>query len=241
MFRLRLSLPPGRTVTYRCRYSLQKALVNAWVAAGAELEEVHGPTARPWVFAPLGWSNGNGSRAHTLVVATPDPLLSRYLRRLDPATARAPTTPDGFEIDFSSARLKLDEAPVVPQQRQMNALMLSPLVLSTEADGRKRWCTDFATAPLDAVNRRLSRIAGRTVELQITPDPLYLRSMPRHVVSVELKPQQEGRRAFVLGLVAPLTLTGSDEDLCLAWYAGIGQRTRSGFGCIGLLEQGVRR
>jgi CRISPR-associated endoribonuclease Cas6 len=34
-----------------------------------------------------------------------------------------------------------------------------------------------------------------------------------------------------------MLLQGSEDDLRLAWYAGIGEKTRSGFGCLGLLEE----
>ena len=40
---------------------------------------------------------------------------------------------------------------------------------------------------------------------------------------------------------APLLLEGSEEDLRFAWYAGLGEKTRNGFGCLGLIEQGVGR
>jgi CRISPR/Cas system endoribonuclease Cas6 (RAMP superfamily) len=40
---------------------------------------------------------------------------------------------------------------------------------------------------------------------------------------------------------ALLVLAGSEEDLRLAWYAGIGEKTRLGFGCMGLAERGIGR
>lgn len=92
-----------------------------------------------------------------------------------------------------------------------------------------------------AVNARLSRLAGRSVNLQVEPDSLYLRANPRHSVLVSLKRKPNGRHAFVIGMSAPLVLAGSEADLRLAWYAGIGEKTRNGFGCIGLLERGVGR
>jgi CRISPR/Cas system endoribonuclease Cas6 (RAMP superfamily) len=38
---------------------------------------------------------------------------------------------------------------------------------------------------------------------------------------------------------APLILEGAEADLRFAWYAGMGEKTRNGFGCLGLAEQGV--
>jgi len=56
-----------------------------------------------------------------------------------------------------------------------------------------------------------------------------------------LKQRPDGRPAFAIGMQAPLVLSGRREDLELAWYAGLGEKTRAGFGCIGLAEQGVGR
>ncbi|WP_006788287.1 CRISPR-associated endoribonuclease Cas6 [Thiorhodospira sibirica] len=50
-----------------------------------------------------------------------------------------------------------------------------------------------------------------------------------------------GKISFVIGLAAPLLLEGSVEDLRFAWYAGVGEKNRNGFGCLGLLEAGVGR
>ncbi len=52
---------------------------------------------------------------------------------------------------------------------------------------------------------------------------------------------RSGKTVFVIGMNAPLVLSGSEEDLRFAWYTGIGEKTRNGFGCIGLAEQGVGR
>jgi CRISPR/Cas system endoribonuclease Cas6 (RAMP superfamily) len=72
-------------------------------------------------------------------------------------------------------------------------------------------------------------------------DPLYLRANPNHTTCITVKKFANGKRCFVLGMQAPLVLAGSEEDLRFAWYAGVGQKNRNGFGCLGLLEQGVGR
>ena len=43
----------------------------------------------------------------------------------------------------------------------------------------------------------------------------------------------------ILGVGADFLLEGAEDDLRFAWYAGIGEKTRNGFGCLGLAEQGV--
>lgn len=77
--------------------------------------------------------------------------------------------------------------------------------------------------------------------LTVQPDSLYLRANPHHSVLVSTKQSKEGRAAFVIGLQGPLVLAGRREDRLLAWYAGLGEKTRNGFGCIGLADEGVGR
>lgn len=52
---------------------------------------------------------------------------------------------------------------------------------------------------------------------------------------------KNGQSAFVIGMQAPLVVAGHRDDVLLAWYTGLGEKTRNGFGCIGLAEEGVGR
>ncbi|MEZ5592726.1 MAG: hypothetical protein R3F53_19305 [Gammaproteobacteria bacterium] len=87
-------------------------------------------------------------------------------------------------------------------------------------------------------------VAGRTVQLQLYPDPLYLRANPRHSVLVSLKTLRDGRKSFVIGMQAPLVLEGgrqicawpgmpvSAKNTQRFWLSGIGRtgsRTMSGW------------
>jgi CRISPR-associated endoribonuclease Cas6 len=83
-----------------------------------------------------------------------------------------------------------------------------------------------------AVSRRLTTLAGRPVNLAVDPDALYLSGRKTHSVCVDVK-TNGGKQATVVGMVFPFTLCGSPEDLRLAWYAGIGERNRLGFGFFG--------
>ena len=122
--------------------------------------------------------------------------------------------------------------------------MLSPLVISREdhKDSKRHWHNNVDGFDLSAaVNKRLSRIVGRPTALNLHPDHLYLRIQPRHDTLVPIKESRDGKRGFVVGMLFPLVLRGCDEDLRLAWYAGIGEKNRNGFGTIGLAEKGIGR
>jgi CRISPR-associated endoribonuclease Cas6 len=246
MLRIRLQLPKSEPLQQYDHYDLiHDALINAWIAAGADSSEVIGHHAKPWTFASLGWHHGHIGVAHGLVISTVDAGLARTLSRLDPAQVTKRRW-DAASINFAAASVRIEPDPILPQQTQLGCLMLSPLVLHDEnhTGKGKRWYQNLSAlgANLSSIiNRKLSFMAGRDVQLRISPDFLYLRANPQHSVLVSLKSFKDGRKNFVIGMQAPLLLEGSEDDLRMAWYAGIGQKTRSGFGCLGLLEQGVGR
>jgi hypothetical protein len=244
MYRIRISLPPRRSAQYRHQDLLHDALVNAWTEAGADADAVIGTDARPWTFAALGTHHANLGRVHTLVVATPDSDLAGYLRRFDPAAIRQARAITAEAIDFADAGITPEADPLAPGCDMLGCFLLSPLAISEkrEPGGKKVWRKNLNGLDLATpVNKRLSRLAGRPVNLRIHADSLYLRANPRHSVLVSLKRMRDGRHAFVIGMQAPLLLSGSEDDLRFAWYAGIGEKTRNGFGCLGLIERGVGR
>lgn len=241
MNRIRIILPKGRAAEYHFQDILHDGLVNGLTAAGVPAETLVGPEAGLWHFAALGWRNRSACRVHTLVVGAVHPQIAEALERLRPedvAHARART---GETVDFSAAEIQPDPDPVAHGQNALGAVMLSPLAISRR-NGSRRWHTDMTEADMGAaISARLTRLAGRPVRLRAEPDRLYLRTRPRHDALVPTKRLKGGKRAFVIGMRAPLVLAGDAEDLRLAWFGGIGEKNRNGFGCVGLAERGIGR
>lgn len=244
MLRLRIQLPkPEKAQTYSHQDIIHDALVNAWAAAGATTEDVIGSASKPWTFAVLGWHRGHVGYTHTIIVSTPDPDLARLLTRFKSETITKRRFDEEY-FDFSKANISVEPDPVFPQQSQIACLFYSPLVLKDQQrSGKKKvWHSNLAECDLGArINIRLSKLAGREVSLSVSPDSLYLRANPKHSVLVNLKRFKNGNKSFVVGMQAPVILSGSEDDLRLAWYAGVGEKTRNGFGCLGLLEEGLGR
>ncbi len=242
MHRVRITLPKRRSVDYRNLDILHDALINAWTAGGAAAGDVIGPNARIWHFAALGWRQNGGNRVHTLVIGTPDPALGKWLSAMNPADIRHARAATGEAVDFSAADVEIDPDPVAPGLISLGVVMLSPLVVSRKDNGKRRWVGRIDEVDLTAaVNARLSRLAERPVRLKVEPDRLYVRCNPKHDTLVPLKAFPDGRKSFVIGMRVPLVLQGNEEDLRLAWYAGIGEKNRNGFGCVGVAEKGVGR
>ncbi|WP_035238587.1 CRISPR-associated endoribonuclease Cas6 [Desulfobacter vibrioformis] len=244
MYRIRLTLPKRVSATYRNLDIIHDSLVHAWIDAGALPESVVGQQAGIWHFGVLGWNSKRENHVHTLVVGSPDDDLSGVLKKFDPSAVCYSRALTAEQIDFSQGQILEDSDPVGPGQSALGLVLLSPLAISRQARGKNtpRWHTQLLEADLSrAVSHRLSRLTGRDVDLKISPDHLYLRAHPKHDTLIQTKEMKNGRRAFVIGMRAPLVIQGSEEDLRLAWYAGIGEKNRSGFGCIGLAERGIGR
>jgi CRISPR-associated endoribonuclease Cas6 len=147
-------------------------------------------------------------------------------------------------VDFGRAIIVPDPDPVMTGQNAIGVVMLSPLAISRDDRAGKgpRWYSSLDGLDLaGAVNKRLSRLANRPIHLSIEPDRLYLRTRPRYDTLVRVKEGQGGKVAFVIGMLVPLVLSGSEEDLKFAWYSGLGEKNRGGFGAIGLAERGIGR
>ncbi len=242
MHRIRLRLPKGRWANYRHLDLVHDAIVNALITANAEPEQVIGARAHPWTFAALGFHRGHEGQVHSVVISTPSPLLAPVLATLDPDALRYARASTGELFDLSGATVTSEPPPMLDEQAVLGVLTLSPIAISDRSAPRKRWHSHLDKVDLSAaVNARLSRIAERQVSLSIQPDSLYLRANPRHSVLVSTKRMKNGRSAFVIAMQAPLVLAGSRVDVLLAWYAGLGEKTRNGFGCIGPVDEGVGR
>ncbi|WP_020560713.1 CRISPR-associated endoribonuclease Cas6 [Thiofilum flexile] len=242
MLRIRLTLPPPLAAKpYTHQDLIHDAIINGIESAGYPASNLIGSHAQIWNFAPLGWHRGHVGFVQGLVISTTDPELARALTRLKPEHIAQRRWNDE-SINFAGAELHVEPDPLFPQQTQLACLLLSPLALQQTQHGTaKHWCKDLRDLDLsEIISRKLSAKAGRPIQLTIKPDALYLRANPEHSVLVNLKQLRQGQKSFVIGMQAPLLLEGSEEDLRFAWYAGIGEKTRNGFGCLGLLEQGLQ-
>lgn len=247
MLRVRIQLPKGQPAQQYDHHDLiHDAIINALIIAGADSNDLIGHQAKPWTFAPLGWHKGHTGFAHSLVISTADIQLAQALSRIKPADLTKRRWESSF-VNFSAAHIGIEPDPVFPGQNQLGCLFLSPLLLQDKSHtGKsKRWhqnLSNLTPEQLSAtINRKLSFVADRVVNLRLYPDSLYLRANPKHSTLINLKVFKNGNKSFVIGMQAPLLLEGNEDDLRLAWYAGIGEKTRSGFGCLGLAEQGVGR
>lgn len=239
MLRIRLTLPRPLTQTYTHQDLIHDAIINGLETAGCNASDLMGLNARFWTFAPIGWHNGHQGFVHSLIISTSDLDIARALTRLKPETLTQRRW-NGETLSFAGAQLTIEPDPIFPQQTQLAGLLLSPLVLQTKQGTGKQWCKDLNNLDLsEIISRKLSAKAGRLIQLTIQPDSLYLRANPKHSVLVNLKHFPNGQKSFVIGMQVPLLIQGREDDLRFAWYAGIGEKTRNGFGCLGLLEEGV--
>jgi len=242
MLRIRIQLPTRQTQSYSHYDLIHDALINAWLKTGASAEHVIGHKAALWNFAALGHHQNNRGFVHSLIVSTSDAELALSLSKMQAEHIQKTRQHSQEKISFANAKISLEADPIPPHEGIMSLLMLSPLAIRNKTHAKKHWYSNLNDVALsDAINYRLSKLAQRPIDLMAQVDMLYLRANPKHSVYVNLKHYANGQRDFVIGMQAPLILAGCEADLRFAWYTGLGEKTRNGFGCIGLLENGVGR
>lgn len=242
MKRIRIQLPKQKLVNYCNLDIIHDAIVKAFLKNGADTQHIVGHNAALWNFAALGWRNKGYNSIHTLVISTSDVSLAKTFDSLKPQDINYTRDFTYESVNFEKGEIKDDPSPIFSGQDTIGILMLSPIAVSKKVNGKRIWYQKIDEFDLSAaVNYRLSRSVGREVKLSIYPDSLYLRCNPKYDTLVHLKTYPDGKKGFVIGMRIPLILKGSEDDLNLAWYSGIGEKTRNGFGCIDIAERGIGR
>lgn len=242
MKRYRFDLPTPRS--YVTQDLLHDALVAAFCEAGAQSEQVVGPNALPWNFAPLtagGRYDANRGvstrRLRSLVVSSADPTVSAWLEQIQGEHIVAARALSAEMISLVGATKFEEKAPFVPHQESTAVHWMSPFLRratrSGEASEKSAWETDPKVMEKHSPGQSLARRLGREGDLGLfwAADRLALRGgVRRHCVDLKVHPQT-GRAMWVSGTMVPFVLCGPTESLALAWYAGLGAKTRMGFGC----------
>ncbi len=237
MFRIRLRRPTGG-IRYTNVDVIKDAAANMLVSAGCPIERIVGGPGVHWSAGPV--SPRRVSRlertAREVFISTTDPVIASSMFRCAPEQMKKTQPATGEIIDMAGAEIIPDLDPVVPGTEFINAFALAPIAVSLPKDLRdsKRWYTDVRDFDISSrISSALSKRIGKSVDLKVEPDMDYIRGRrSTHSVDVDVK-SIGGRRGYVIGMLFPFKIFGSPEDLKLSWYAGIGEKTRLGFGFYG--------
>ncbi len=229
----RIFITPSRRVRFRFLDSLHAALVEGLVHTGLVTGDMLvGHTAHPWTFACFGWTRRGGLRTLSgLLLSSTCDRISSAFGTLDPARIRK-TSSNGDVLNLEGANKRQDVHLPVPSARELCVTFPGRFVLTFPKVKRDR--SSFVRSPTDtdfpaALKAGLDRRAGRTLDLEIGIDPLTL-ATNGDAVPVALRKTGD-RRILVPAFDMPVTLRGDPEDLAWAFHAGLGAKTRQGFGC----------
>ena len=228
----RLLIIPQHKVHFRYLDSVHAALVEGLVHAGVPGDLVVGQTAHPWTFACCGWSRRGGLRTLSrLLVSSASDRVSRTFGNLDPGRIRK-VSANGDVINLEAARMRPDIHIPAPGTRELCVVFPGRFALTRPKSGRS--ATEYACSTTDtdfpvALKAGLDRRAGRSLDLEVAIDSLTLTTEGR-AVPVALRKSGE-RRILIPAFDMPLTLRGNPDDLTWAFHAGLGAKTRQGFGC----------
>jgi CRISPR/Cas system endoribonuclease Cas6 (RAMP superfamily) len=236
MFRIFLFLE-GRAVPYRYLDSVHAGIVNAFKAAGLTPDQIIGKDALPWTFATKGFAQKGGRLfLKGITISTCNSSIAEGLRRFRASDIRHVST-NGDQIDLAGARKTIIPDPILDGQHALPICFASPFVLSQPAasgDSRKSFAESLAGFDLSqAFSNGLTRRLRRPVTLEVHADRLSMAvdGKPR-IVSLRRAPN---RRVTIPAFSMRMTLRGPADDLRAAYFAGLGEKTRYGFGCAATL------
>lgn len=227
----RITITPPSPFRLRYRDSLHAALIAGLRAADAPEDLIIGPAAAPWTFGASGRSFPGGvSLLWVLTLSTPDSRLDEVMSRLDPAAIRWSSV-NGDKVDLSGAVVRHDPQPLLPGQDEVVVAFASPFLVSEHSVPKKTYARSIVGLDLSAAfSAGLSRRLGRPIKLEATADRLSALTDGAQPVLVRVR--RTGTRDLILpALSATLTLRAPERDLRDAFLAGLGEKTRYGFGC----------
>lgn len=229
MARITLALPSPARLRYRD--SLHAALVAGLRATGVPEATLIGVAAAPWTFAASGRSfPGGPSLVRAVILSTSNSVLGQAMQRLDPATIRWSSI-NGDEVDLSGAMRRSEPLPLLPGQDEITVGFASPFLVSAPAAPQKTYARSIMGLDLSAAfSAGLTRRLGRPINLRVTPDRLSALTDGAKPVLVRVR-RSGGRDVILPALSATLTLRAPPHDLHDAYLAGLGEKTRYGFGC----------
>ena len=226
----RILLTLSRPARFRYLDTVHAALVTALRRSGAEEHQVLGLGAAPWTFAAGGRGFPGGMiRMDSITLSTPDPALGLAMLRLNGNDAQIRSS-NGDELDLSGAACQPVPIPLHPDQDRLAVSFASPFLVS-ERGGKKAYARTLAGLDLSsAFSAGLTRRLGREVRLRVEQDRLSAATDGAEPRLVRVR--RSGARDLILpALSAVLTLVGRPADLRDAYLAGLGEKTRYGFGC----------
>lgn len=228
----RVIIIPRQKMQFRFLDSIHGAIVEGLVHAGVSGDQVVGTMAHPWTFACFGWTRRGGLRTLSrLLVSSASETISAAFGKFDPAVIRKAST-NGDVINLEGARIRPETHAPVPGTCEYCVFFPGRFALprlkatrSTTEYARSTADTDFPAALKAGLDRR----SGRNLDLEVAIDPLTLATQG-HAVPVALRKSGE-RRILIPAFDMPVTLRGNPDDLAWAYHAGLGAKTRQGFGC----------
>lgn len=217
---------------FRFHDSLHAALVAGLASAGGQSKDLVGAQARPWSFAAKGFSRSGGeSVATSILLSSPDPLVQDAMAALDVREICVAST-NGDTIDCGRGHLRACHRLPAPGQDAVALALASPVVLVSPKAGREETRHAESVEGIDlpaALRRSVETRAGRSLDLEIEVDRLALRTdVVKRIVWLRRAPT--GRRIGVPAFRFPFAMRGTPDDLRFAFLAGLGAKTRQGFG-----------
>ena len=218
---------------YRYTDSMNAALVAGLVAAGLHSDDLVGEKALPWTFGTAGKAGPDGRRTvYSVILSSPSPRFAEALARLDPDEIRVASS-NGDAIYLGGAALR--HCPSLPPEgvAELMVSFASPFLVPMLKQGREktRFHDDLVGVDLNAaLLAGLTRRAGRALDLTISSDRLSMTTDLKKQL-VHIRRLSNGKPLFHPAFSVPMTLRGRPEDVRFAFLAGVGAKTRAGFGC----------
>jgi CRISPR-associated endoribonuclease Cas6 len=229
---IRVTATAERPTPYVYRDSIHAAVIAALHAAGARSEDLVGTTAKPWTFSPVQSLQAGRILLKGVTISTSDVDLGRFVSRIKSEDILW-NSQNGDRIDFGRGLVTSFKNPVPHDGGKMQVYFASPFVVSNRASSEgKKWVEDLKDVNLsEAFSSGLSRRHGRPVDIKVSVDDFTMRVASHRSAIIAVR-QSGSRKVTIPGFFLNAEIEGNREDLMAAYFSGLGEKTRYGFGMV---------
>ena len=236
---IKLEITPPSLIEFKTLDLIHDGIINGLSKAGMNSDELIGHKSRHWNFgvqtSRKKTRNRDSVNLEKLIISSPDPMVTNFILKLNVDNIRKIKNETNEMLSMNGSKIRVLNRPNFDiLQEQATFSMISPMII-TNKNTKKHYIdiTEISDDLSKIVNNNLSKVFDEEFNLDVSYDKFYVRSNNQKK-SICWK-YINGKRIVFPGILVPIHVSGPNEQIEKLWFTGIGEKTRSGFGCLRLI------
>lgn len=229
----------NKPVSVKYLDSIHASFKECFRQLGFSEQELQGENAMAWNFGTRGFMKSGSMNINRITLSTANPDMAKAFMRISPENVVWRSS-NGDIVDLSDSLFSFLPDPVQPRQTEMTIRFISPFCIKKEKGNHvNAWARDLSDIDLGEVfSKNLTRRIGKIIDLKVDISKLDMKADGKARTCIRLKKilGPVGKDILIPAFSCKMKLSGNEDALRLAYFSGVGEKTRYGFGCISVIN-----